>query len=93
MDVQPPEKFHRNGGKTFAVVKAKTVMQIPGKTRLTEESSMIAIQDMPGGEWTFLRVNQPIASNREILKKLLPDIPDDLKIEAPSRPTAEPVAK
>ncbi len=93
MDVTPPEKFYQNAGKTFAVVKTKSVMQIPGKTRITEESSMIAIQDPTGGDWTFLRVNQPIASNRDVLKQLLPDLPDDLKVEAPSPTVREPLTK
>jgi hypothetical protein len=93
MDVTPPEKFYQNAGKTFAVVKTKSFMQIPGKTRITEESSMIAIQDPTGGDWTFLRVNEPIASDRKILKQLLPDLPDDLKVEAPVRPVTEPIRK
>ena len=93
VEVQPPAKFHRNAGKTFALVKSKTVIQIPGKTRITEESSMLAIQDAPGADWTFLRVNQPLASNREILKKLLPEIPDDLVVEPPARPVVEPITK
>lgn len=93
VEVQPPAKFHRNAGKTFALVKSKTVLLIPGKTRITEESSMLAIQDAPGADWTFLRVNQPLASNREVLKKLLPEVPDDLVIEAPTRPVVEPITK
>jgi hypothetical protein len=93
MDIQPPDKFLTNNGKTFTVVKTKTVMQITGKTKLTEESSMIAIRETADGPWTFLRVNAPVAQNRQMLKMLLPDVPDDLVIEAPVKPVAEPLSK
>ncbi len=93
LDVQPPESFHRGGGKTFAVVKTKSVMIVPGKARITEESSMIAIQEQAGADWTFLRINEAIASNRELLKRLLPDFPDDVKLDPPTRPQTVPAGK
>lgn len=93
MDVQPPEKFHRSGGKTFAVVKTKSVMLVPGKARITEESSMIAIQEHAGAEWTFLRINEALATNRDLLKRLLPDFPEDVKLNPPPRPQTVPVGK
>jgi hypothetical protein len=93
MDVLPPEKFHQSGSKTFAVVKTKSTMLVPGKARITEESSMIAIQEQTGGEWTFLRINEALAGNRDLLKRLLPDFPDDVKLEPPPRPQATPIEK
>ncbi len=93
MDIQPPGQFLTNNGKTFTIVKTKTIMQIPAKTRMTDESSMIAIRETAGGEWTFLRVNAGLAQNRELLKRLLPDVPDELKLEAPPKPVTEPLSK
>ncbi len=93
LDVQPPESFHRSGGKTFAIVKTKSVMLVPGKARITEESAMIAIQEKAGAEWTFLRVNEAIANNRDLLKRLLPDFPDVVKLDPPTRPQTVPVGK
>lgn len=93
MDVEPPEKLFGSGGETFAVVKSKTVMQIPGKTRVTETGSMIAIRATPGGTWTFLRVSAPLAGNRALLKSMLPNLPDEMTIEAPGKPFVVPLTK
>lgn len=93
MDIRPPGKFFTNNGKTFTIVKTKTVMQIPHKTRMTDESAMIAIRETADGPWTFLRVNAGLAQNRERLKQLLPDAPDDLPLEAPPKPVSEPLGK
>ena len=91
MEVRPPARFFSRGQRTFAVVKTKTVMQIPARVRLTEEGSMIAVRDVPDGEWTFVRVNAQLASDRALLKKLFPDFPDQLALEPPSKPVSEPL--
>ena len=75
------------------MVKATTVMQIPGKARITEESSMIAVRDTPGGEWTFVRVNAPLANDRSVVKRLFPDFPEELRLEPPTTPRVEPLTK
>ena len=93
MDVLPPTTFHARGDRTFTVVKTTTVMQIPGKLRLIEESSMIAVRDTPGGEWTFVRVSAPIANDPKVVKMLFPDFPDELRLEPPAPPRTEPFGK
>ena len=93
MDVRPPAKFFSSGEKTFTVVTTKTVMQIPAKVRMTEEGSMIAVRDTPGGEWTFVRVSAQLATDRTLLKRILPDFPDELTLEPPTKPVSEPLAK
>ncbi|MEA3207690.1 MAG: hypothetical protein QOE70_747 [Chthoniobacter sp.] len=91
MDAQPPEKLSSAGGKTFAIVKTKVVMQIPGKTRITENGSMLAVRETRDGAWTFVRVNPQLAGNRALLKALLPDVPDEIVLEAPGKPVTEPL--
>ncbi|MEQ1861122.1 MAG: hypothetical protein ABMA13_14470 [Chthoniobacteraceae bacterium] len=93
MDVQPPEMFYGKDGKTFALVKTKTMMIIPGKTRITEGGTMIAVRETPEGAWTFLRVNAKLAADRAMLKRLLPDFPDEAVLEAPGRPLTEQLGK
>jgi hypothetical protein len=93
MDVRPPTTFYSRGQKTFTKVKTTTVMQVPGKVRVTEEGSMIAVRDTPGGEWTFLRVNAQLANDRALLKKFFPDFPDDLTLEPPGKPVSEPLSR
>ena len=93
MDVRPPTSFYPRGQKTFTVVKTITVMQIPAKVRITEESSMIAVRDTPGGEWTFVRVSAQLANDRTLRKKLFPDFPDELRLEPPRPPVSEPLSK
>ena len=92
MDVRPPTRFYPGGQKTFTLVKTNTVMQIPAKKlRITEESSMIAVRDAPGGEWTFVRVSAQLANDRTLLKRLFPDFPDELRLEPPATPVSEPL--
>lgn len=93
MDVRPPTRFYSRGQKTFTVVATKTVMQIPAKVRMTEEGSMIAVRDTSGGEWTFVRVNAQLAADRTLLKKILPDFPDELTLDPPTKPVSEPLTK
>lgn len=93
MDVRPPTTFHRRGQRTFTVVMATTVMQIPAQARIIEESSMIAVRDTPAGEWRFVRVNAQLANGRTLLKSLFPDFPDDLKLEAPTTARTEPLTR
>jgi hypothetical protein len=91
MDVRPPTRLFPRGERTFAVVKTTTVMQIPAKARFTEEGSMIAVCDTPGAEWTFVRVNAQLASDRTVLKRFFPDFPDELTLEPPMKPVVEPL--
>ena len=93
MDIRPPAEFFTRGQRTFTVVKTATVMKIPSKVRITEESSMIALRDTPGGQWTFVRVSAQVAGDRDLLKTLLPDFPDELALEPPTKPVTEPVGK
>ena len=93
MDIRPPTRFLSRGQRTFTVVKTTTVMQIPAKVRITEESSMIAVRDTPGGQWTFVRVSAQVAGDRDLLKELMPDFPDELTLEPPTKPVTEPLGK
>ena len=93
MEVRPPARFYSRGQKTFAIATTTTLMQIPAKVRMTEEGSMIAVRDTPGGEWTFVRVSAQLAADRTLLKRILPDFPDDLTLEPPTKPVPEPLNK
>jgi len=93
MDAEPPEKFFTSGSKTFAIVKTKTVMLVPGRARLTENGAMLAIRESPQAGWTFLRINEQIADNRELLQKLIPGVPDEIVLPKPAKTAIEPIGK
>ncbi|MCI0459023.1 MAG: hypothetical protein L0Z62_18860 [Gemmataceae bacterium] len=85
VEVGDPVTLVGKGKTVFAVIPTTQVMAGRG-VKITERNHLIGSSTDGGQRWTFVRRAK---KNREELRKVLPDLPEDLKLPAPQERTIE----